>query len=259
MDLINSTPNCESDLKVETVKTEDEKVVPSLSKRQMKKLKRSEKWQSEKTERRKKEKEKRKLKKQNLRLSGQYVGRQELTQKLIPMKESPNRVMIVIDCDFEDMMTEIEMRKLIKQIHRCYSLNKNSRNPCQLYLTSIKGKIKETLEHLQSGYVNWDINCSDKNYQDIFSERKNDVIYLTSDSENVIENVDSVRKSDKIFVIGGLVDHNRYKGFCYDLAVKNNINHARLPIDEHIKMTQRRVLTVNHGKFIKQIAFKIGY
>jgi len=38
------------------------------------------------------------------------------------------------------------------------------------------------------------------------------------------------------------------QGLCHSLAVENNVNHARLPISEHIEMKTRQVLTIDHGK-----------
>jgi tRNA (guanine9-N1)-methyltransferase len=47
-------------------------------------------------------------------------------------------------------------------------------------------------------------------------------------------------------VVGGLVDHNRHKGLTHQQAVSAGVATARLPIDEHLNMSQRRVLAVNH-------------
>ena len=50
---------------------------------------------------------------------------------------------------------------------------------------------------------------------------------------------------DKIYIIGGLVDHNHHKSLCYDNALKNNLQHYQLPISKYMNMKTRQVLTVN--------------
>jgi len=47
-------------------------------------------------------------------------------------------------------------------------------------------------------------------------------------------------------VVGGLVDHNRHKGLTHRQCREAGVRTARLPIDEHLAMSQRRVLAVNH-------------
>ena len=64
---------------------------------------------------------------------------------------------------------------------------------------------------------------------------------MTADSPNVIEELDE----SKVYVIGGIVDRNRYKKLTYDKAVAQGISHAKLPILEHVKLTTSSVLTIN--------------
>jgi tRNA (guanine9-N1)-methyltransferase len=75
-----------------------------------------------------------------------------------------------------------------------------------------------------------------------FKDAKN-IIYLTSESENVLEKFDP----NCVYIIGGLVDHNNHKGICHRLAVEKGINHARFPIQEAgVEMKTRQVLTIDH-------------
>lgn len=71
---------------------------------------------------------------------------------------------------------------------------------------------------------------------------KSDVIYLTADSNNLLETIDP----NKIYVIGSIVDRNRYKNLCLDVSNQHGFNHAQLPIDRYFsKLKTRKVLTVN--------------
>jgi tRNA (guanine9-N1)-methyltransferase len=69
------------------------------------------------------------------------------------------------------------------------------------------------------------------------------LVYLTADSENVITDLDS----SKVYIIGGIVDHNRHKMITFNKAVKEGIAHGKLPIREHAELGDySNILTVNH-------------
>ncbi|QQP39375.1 Uncharacterized protein FKW44_020242, partial [Caligus rogercresseyi] len=90
------------------------------------------------------------------------------------------------------------------------------------------------------GYANWDLHFHEEAFEKLF--KAEDCIYLSSESENVLSSLDE----GKLYIIGGLVDHNLHKGVCYAKAQELNIPTARLPIDEFIKMKTRKVLTIDH-------------
>ncbi|GAA5949894.1 hypothetical protein JCM3765_007728 [Sporobolomyces pararoseus] len=71
---------------------------------------------------------------------------------------------------------------------------------------------------------------------------KSSVIYLTGDSSNVLTSIDP----GKTYVLGGIVDRNRYKLLCLNKAETLGIQHAQLPIGQYLpEMSTRKVLTVN--------------
>ncbi|CAG2169048.1 unnamed protein product [Oppiella nova] len=206
-----------------------------MSKNQMKKLLRHKKWLETRPERRRQEKERKKLKAKKLREEGiemksrsalrkQWIpmseskcklreegiemkSRSALRKQWIPMSESKCKVSVCIDCDFEDYMEDNDMKKLVKQIGRCYAFNRHSSAPVQLYITSIKSKIKEAFVRSQPGFANWDAICVDRHWSEVFADKQK-VIYLSSDSEDIIPEPNSICESnDYVFVIGGLVDH----------------------------------------------------
>lgn len=74
---------------------------------------------------------------------------------------------------------------------------------------------------------------------------KEDIIYLTADTDDAIATLEE----GKTYIIGGVVDRNRYKNICLAKARSLGLRVARLPIDpDHLggkTMSSRKVLTVN--------------
>lgn len=68
-------------------------------------------------------------------------------------------------------------------------------------------------------------------------------VYLTADSENVLEVVDP----SCVYIVGGIVDRNHFSGITARRAADWSIQTARLPIKEHIELAGSKVLTVNQG------------
>ena len=66
-------------------------------------------------------------------------------------------------------------------------------------------------------------------------------MYLTADSENNITELDP----EDVYIIGGIVDRNRYPNLTLNRANEQGIRHGKLPIGDYVKMTSSFVLTVN--------------
>jgi len=108
-----------------------------------------------------------------------------------------------------------------------------------MILTGVGEKLKAIL--LKANAQNWACQIE---YQKSYLEcvPRDTLVYLTADSENLIEDL----QDDKAYIIGGIVDHNRYKKLTLNKANEQKIVHARLPIQENIKLSSSAVLTVNH-------------
>lgn len=192
--------------------------------------------------RRKEEKEKQKARrKEKLRNSSDTSLLTRRGLKNNRMENSSCRIRICIDCRFDSMMSEKDVGSLQKQISFSYSANRRSSSPCQFYLTNVDGKLEKRLE--SNSALNWDIFLRRDPLEKVFQQ--DEILYLTSESENVLSSNEPLDEKT-VYVIGGLVDHNSRKGLCHELAVKNNWRHARLPIDEFVKLNSRRVLACNH-------------
>lgn len=59
---------------------------------------------------------------------------------------------------------------------------------------------------------------------------KNKLVYLTADSENLLTVLDPT----DVYIIGGIVDRNRYVNLTLDRANEQGIRHGRLPIGDHV-------------------------
>jgi tRNA (guanine9-N1)-methyltransferase len=157
------------------------------------------------------------------------------------MENSSCRIRICIDCRYNSMMNDKDIISLQKQISFSYSANRRAPAPCQFYITNVNGRLEKRLE--LNTAKNWDIHLHTDPLEKVFSH--DDILYLTSESENVLSSTEPLDEGT-VYVIGGIVDHNSRKGLCHQLAIDNKWRHARLPIEEFMKLTTRRVLACNH-------------
>ncbi|GLC46359.1 hypothetical protein PLESTB_001766900 [Pleodorina starrii] len=181
-------------------------------------------------------------KEKQAKLEAQREADRQLKERLKQSLESGPRV--VIDLDWEGRMTENDMRHLVQQINFSYAANKQAARPTHMLLTSFKGGLAALANKMISGMDKWCVTRTEQHYAEMFCspEDKSSLVYLTADAEEELEELDET----KIYVIGGLVDHNRYKGLCEQQARAAGIATARLPISRHVQLASRAVLTVNH-------------
>jgi tRNA (guanine9-N1)-methyltransferase len=215
-----------------------------MSKRQRKKKLKEEKWEATAEERRLKRIKKRKEIKARRKME-KKMGVCQKPPRRRECEQTPSPMRVVIDESFDNLMMEKEIKSMVSQITHCYSYNRQCLHPVKLYCTSFGNKTKAEFEDKVSEYERWrknEIIFEAKPYEDFFANEKENLVYLTADSPNILDTFDE----SKIYIIGGIVDKNRYKNLTLEKANKQNIATARLPIDENIKMSSRKVLTVNH-------------
>ncbi|XP_017477935.1 PREDICTED: tRNA methyltransferase 10 homolog A-like isoform X2 [Rhagoletis zephyria] len=178
-----------------------------LSKNQLKKQKRLEKYEELKKVRRLKERERQKLK----RLEAHAQG--------LPARVGPSR-------------KELKKRQL-----QC-----TEQQSGHLHITGIKtdGRIHSSLKR-NDGWENWHLKYHfNQTHNDVFPKEK--IVYLTCESDTVLDRIEG----DFVYVIGGLVDHNHHKGLCHKRATEIGLRTARLPLSEHVNMKTRAVLSTFH-------------
>jgi len=58
--------------------------------------------------------------------------------------------------------------------------------------------------------------------------------------------VDNIFKDRKVYVIGGLCDHNRLKNATFDKAKQEGVECKRIPIQKYLELKSSTILAVNH-------------
>ncbi|KAM6894562.1 tRNA methyltransferase 10 homolog A [Lycodopsis pacificus] len=223
----------------------------TVSKRQRKKLLKQQKWEEETDLRKQKRKEKKQQRRQRRHdhhhqeeeeeEEEEEEGEAQNARKRLRREVTPSSLRLVVDCSFDNLMLKKDVRKLHRQVQRCYAENRRALHPVQFHLTSLGGQLKQSMDEKDKGWVNWkDITITTEHYSEVVAQEE--LVYLTSDSPNVLEELDH----KKAYVIGGLVDHNHHKGITFERAKELGIDHAQLPLSNFVKMNSRKVLAVNH-------------
>ncbi|MEE6460611.1 hypothetical protein FKM82_001033 [Ascaphus truei] len=135
----------------------DFKTQEVMSKRQMKKLLKQKQWDDQRELRKQKRKEKRQKRKQE-RQTQVEQNTDGNTRKLIRREIQPSTLRLLIDCSFDSLMALKDVKKLNKQIQRCYAENRRAIHPVQLYLTSHGGQLKSNMDEYDKGWTNWKVN-----------------------------------------------------------------------------------------------------
>lgn len=170
----------------EETKEEPEKEESSLSKKQIKKLKRAEKWEEMKKLKKQKKKEMKALAKTQPKPETPIIEnvppvkkRINKTEKQQYKLEVQNSHPIIIDCSFQPLMMEKEIKSLCLQLAYCHSINRKFPIRSQIVITSFKDQIKQKLT--KTNAQSWGIVLEEKHYLDCYD--KNKLVYLTGDAE----------------------------------------------------------------------------
>ncbi|KAJ5711686.1 hypothetical protein N7488_005842 [Penicillium malachiteum] len=253
---------------------------PKMSKNQLKKIRRREKWEEDRDNRRvlrrqkaAEKRDRRNAKFDEARATGGEEAVKKLKQDYVSMKAMRKRstlipFTIIIDCGYDELMHDRERISLASQLTRSYSDNNRATWRGNMMFSSFNKLLKERFDTILAPYVNWKgIKIIPEDFMQAaeiakkhmasprggklvgpFAEMPDakpedgEVIYLSSDSENTLTEL----KPYNTYIIGGLVDKNRHKAVCYNSALAKGVKTAKLPIGDYIQMASRSILTTNH-------------
>lgn len=183
---------------------------PPISKNQLKKLKRDQEWEANRDRRKVRRKEKAIERKQRRReaqgdgnvpaANGSLIPNlpgnnasipnppdnnasipQSTTNICIPTKEKQRRfnaiqspITIVLDCGFDELMTEMEIKSLGLQITRCYSANRKAPLKAHLAISSFGDRLKERFDDTLDGqYLSWkEVKFLESDYYEVAQQAK---------------------------------------------------------------------------------------
>jgi len=187
---------------------------PKMSKNQLKRIRKSEKWELIKVLKKQRKnhglvdhqpvsttlkKEQEGHSKDSNKLQRKSKEREEFAIKCKP------RFYVIIDCDWEDKHAERPLKSLAQQIIFCYGINRRSSHPVSLFLSGLGNRIISQIS--KSNYKEWigvtSTEC--EVFQDI---KEKELVYLSSDANTTLETLDA----NCAYIIGGIVDRNKFKG-----------------------------------------------
>ncbi|XP_017093110.2 tRNA methyltransferase 10 homolog A [Drosophila bipectinata] len=218
-----------------------------LSKNQLKKQRKLAAYVELRKLRREKERERNKQKRRDAKEQGLPIrtgpSRKELKRKQAVTGADGNPALkVAIDLDYDELMQERDIAKCVKQCLRIYTINRRSSHPGELHFAGIRenGNIHKWFMK-NDGWENWNVKYHfDKTHKDLFDREH--MVYLTCESEQVLDKL----QPGCTYIIGGLVDHNHFKGLCHQRATEAGLKTARLPLSEHVDMKTRSVLSTYH-------------
>lgn len=239
-------------------------VPEGMSKNQWKKIWKRKQWDLNKEEYRQKRKvKKQRVKENRQRLIQSYIERGEeipseyIREPKVNVNQVDSGMELIIDCSFDDLMNDREIVSLSTQLTRAYATNKRANKYSEIQVIGFNKRLKERFENglSNSNHKNWnhfnfieepaegdvkeDLMTSDEYLKQLDPKK---TVYLTADTEEELETLEP----GMTYIIGGIVDKNRYKDLCLNRANKFGIPTKKLPIDKYIKLNGRQVLTTAH-------------
>eukprot|EP00731_Ephydatia_muelleri_P024816 Em0016g1087a len=152
-----------------------------------------------------------------------------------------NGLKVAIDCSLQEHMSDKEITMTAHQTLYSFAANLRSQNPLFLHLTGLHSdtRLHRALNATWQGFSNPALRASELLPYDIHPPQ--DVVYLSPDSENVLDSLDD----RKVYVIGGLVDLCVMKSLTQFKATQLGLHTACLPVKEYMRVSSSSVHHIN--------------
>lgn len=149
------------DVKIDPgLKDDDGNEIPRpFTKNYMRKWLKKVRWENHKSDKRAKEKARAKIRRREAREANIDLGPSRKALKKMKLEKPKKNTGIIIDLSFDHLMLEKDRFKAIKQILRCYSVNRRSETPLQFHITSFGEQSKNDISR-HNGYENWDVRSA---------------------------------------------------------------------------------------------------
>lgn len=238
---------------------------PGMSKNAWKKLQKQKKWDEQKDEYRLRRREKKKVARANKRLRSENPESGDENYHSQPKREKPQTqvpsgVKVIMDCAFDELMSDKEIVSMSNQITRCYSAKRHATHDVDLVISSFNKRLKARFEKSILDYKLWQNMTFKENdtLEQLLPEDKEELskyVYLTADTENELLEL----QEGYTYILGGIVDKNRHKQLCLKKAQDLGLQVARLPIGKYIQMNSRHVLATSHVYEIMCMCFELDH
>jgi len=188
----------------------------------------------------------------------------------IPIHQESPTILFVFDLSFDDHMQPKERSSLCLQLCRSYGVNRRALHPVYFLLTSVSEEALKTLTkmnvHQWKGVTIFRKHWSQLTKEDLVviglpfthvlfrnmesssvsvcnksADLLSKFVYLTGDAQDALQDL----SSERIYIIGGIVDKNRHKNLTLSEAKKYAIHAQKLPIREHVSLKSSSILTCN--------------
>lgn len=215
-------------------------VPEGLSKKQWKKICKRQRWEDNKVRynaerrvKRKRLRHERSAKIQEYIDKGEEVPQELVREPRVNVNQVDSGIEIILDCSFDELMNDKEIVSLSNQVTRAYSANRRADHYAEIKVAPFDKRLKKRFETAlhDTNYENWNHFKFLPDDKIMFEDEhisKDKIVYLTADTDEKIERLEPGMR----YIVGGIVDKNRYKELCLKKAQKLGIPTRRLPIDE---------------------------